>query len=414
MPAAACVGGRKRPWTDRAAARARIRRTRLRFAGRARLFAGASLGRDLQQLAPRASALDEAEVRHPRTDAFEHVTFGRHQLRGRPRLVAGHLADRLERAHHVNVGAEDDEDLTVDVGRLRRGEESDDVGDVPRVPLVEDAFLGFHAAAAEEGLGHAGAGARGDRVRRHAVAAQLAGFDPGERGDAGLGGGVVGLPGVAEEARLRRGVDDPPGHFLTGLGPVPPVDRCVVRGGEVTLEVHADDVVPVGLVHVERHLVPEDAGVVHEDVERAERVDGLFHHVLAALPRADVVTVDYGVATVLPDEVDHLLGRVDIGAALAVQARTDVVDDDLCALLCEDERLFAADAAPCAGDDCNLAVEQSHGDASSAALCLYLPSWCGEAVLPIAPVRGKTWPGTRPSRARSMWPSRGAPGPGRR
>ena len=46
-------------------------------------------------------------------------------------------------------------------------------------------------------------------------------------------------------------------------------------GGEVALQVDPDDVVPVGLVHVERHLVPEDAGVVDEDVELAPGVDRL-------------------------------------------------------------------------------------------------------------------------------------------
>ena len=58
--------------------------------------------------------------------------------------------------------------------------------------------------AAEERLGHAGAGPGRDRVGRHAVAAELAGLDQGQRRDARLGGGVVGLARVAEEAGLRR------------------------------------------------------------------------------------------------------------------------------------------------------------------------------------------------------------------
>ena len=51
--------------------------------------------------------------------------------------------------------------------------------------------------------------------------------------------------------------------------------------GEVALQVDPDDVVPVGLVHVEAHLVPEDAGVVDQDVELAPGVDGLATRVSA-------------------------------------------------------------------------------------------------------------------------------------
>ena len=65
---------------------------------------------------------------------------------------------------------------------------------------------------------------------------------------------------------------------------------------EVALQVDADDIVPVGLLHVEGHLVPQDAGVVDQDVEPAEGVDGLVDDVLAAFPRADVVAVDRGLA----------------------------------------------------------------------------------------------------------------------
>ena len=45
-------------------------------------------------------------------------------------------------------------------------------------------------------------------VDRHAVAGELHAGDDGEGGDAGLGRAVVGLPGVAEHARRRGGVDD--------------------------------------------------------------------------------------------------------------------------------------------------------------------------------------------------------------
>ena len=75
-----------------------------------------------------------------------------------------------------------------------------------------------------------------------------------------------------------------PETVLAGLGPVPPVDGGVVGRGEVALQVDPDDVVPVRLVHVEAHLVPQDAGVVDQDVELAEGVDGLLDQLLRPLP----------------------------------------------------------------------------------------------------------------------------------
>ena len=85
-----------------------------------------------------------------------------------------------------------------------------------------------------------------------------------------------------------------------------------MRGREVALEVDPDHVVPVRLVHVEGHLVPQDPGVVDQNVQRAERVDGLVHDVLAAGPRADVVAVDRSLAAPLLNERHDLFGRVRV------------------------------------------------------------------------------------------------------
>ena len=82
---------------------------------------------------------------------------------------------------------------------------------------------------------------------------------------------------------------------------------------------------------LKRHLVPQDAGVVHQDVELAEGVDGLVDQGLGTLPRADVGRVDGGVAPAGLDQLDDLLGRVLV-VTLALQRCADVVDDDLGAL----------------------------------------------------------------------------------
>jgi len=131
--------------------------------------------------------------------------------------------------------------------------------------------------------------AGGDGVDGDAVALELTSQDPGQGEDGPLGRRVVGLARAAEQAGLRRGVDDPTGDRVPRLGQVPPIDGGMVGCGEVPLEMDTDHVVPVGLLEVEGHLVPDDAGVVHQDVQLPERLDGLVYQRLGSLPGADVV-----------------------------------------------------------------------------------------------------------------------------
>ena len=125
------------------------------------------------------------------------------------------------------------------------------------------------------------------------------------------------------------------------------------------LEVDVDHRVPLGLVHVEAHLVAQDAGVVDEDVEPAEGVDGLADHALGAVPRRDAVAVGFGPATRGDDLVDDLLRRCRVGP-FAARAAAEVVHHHRRTFGREQQRVPAADAAPRAGDDRNLAVEEPH------------------------------------------------------
>ena len=79
------------------------------------------------------------------------------------------------------------------------------------------------------GVGHRRPGPGGDGVAGHAVGGQLPAEDDGQRGDARLGRGVVGLAGVAEQPGLTGGVDDPAGGVVARLGLRAPVRRR--RGG---------------------------------------------------------------------------------------------------------------------------------------------------------------------------------------
>ena len=104
------------------------------------------------------------------------------------------------------------------------------------------------------------------------------------------------------------------------------------------------------------HPVAEDAGVVDQDVEVAERLDRGVDQVLRALPVGDVVAVGHGLAAERLDLVDDLLRRRGVRAGSVVGA-TEIVDDDLGPLAGEEQRMLAADAATCARDDGDSTVQ---------------------------------------------------------
>ena len=74
---------------------------------------------------------------------------------------------------------------------------------------------------------------------------------------------------------------------------VAPVRTGVPQRREVPLEVHPDDGVPLLLGGVDQHPVADEAGVVDEDVEAAERVDCLLHHRLGLGEVGDIGTVGH-------------------------------------------------------------------------------------------------------------------------
>ena len=148
----------------------------------------------------------------------------------------------------------------------------------------------------------------------------------------------------------RGGVDDAAvalvAHELPGrLGDV-----------EGAAEVHVEHRVHLVGRHVLERRVAQDAGVVDDDVDLAEGVDGRLHDRRAALGRGDAVVVGDGLAAGRLDLVDDLLGG-RLGAAGAVGGAAEVVDDDERAPLGEVEGVRPAEAAAGARDDRHLAVE---------------------------------------------------------
>ena len=112
----------------------------------------------------------------------------------------------------------------------------------------------------------------------------------------------------------------------------------------------ADDGVPVLDGHVEDHPVAQDARVVDHDVQIAVLVDGRIDDPLGAVEVGDVVAVGDGLATRGADLVDDLAGRAARRAG-AVELGADVVDDHVCALAGERQRVLAAEPASRARHD---------------------------------------------------------------
>ncbi len=131
-----------------------------------------------------------------------------------------------------------------------------------------------------------------------------------------------------------------------------------MRGSESALQVHVDHGIPVGLLHVEDHAVAEDAGVVDEDVEPAELVDGLFDHPSGLVEVGDIGPVDDRFAAGRADLVDDAPGRSHI-ATRSVDITPEIVDDDLGAPGSQQQSVLAPDTPPRSGDDCHSTFDQS-------------------------------------------------------
>ena len=183
-----------------------------------------------------------------------------------------------------------------------------------------------------------------DRVRGDAVAPHLGRLDERERRDPALGGRVGALADAAHQARARRRVHDAGVDRRRRPCCVHASTRGVAGHREVTLQVDADDRVPLFLARREQHAVAHEAGVVDEHVEAAERVDRGLHErcapsqsamssvfATASPPSASISSTTSCAGPVLPPVPSRATPRsFTTTRALAGEA----------------ERVLAADAAP--------------------------------------------------------------------
>ena len=199
------------------------------------------------------------------------------------------------------------------------------------VPISRDQANGRHAVGAHLEAGHV----ERDRLR--------------QPDDAELGGGVVGLAEVADQAGRGGEVDEGAGLLVLEVG------RRRLRHVEGAVEVHLDDGVPVDRAHAVEDAVAQDAGVVDHAVDAAEVVDRRLDDALGALRVGDAVAVGHRRAAGLLDLADHLIRDRDVGA-LALGRAAEIVDHHLGALGGGQHGDLPPDAPPRAGDDDDLTV----------------------------------------------------------
>ena len=184
--------------------------------------------------------------------------------------------------------------------------------------------------------------------------AQLHRRGAGQAVDAGLGRRVVALAEVAAQPGDRGHVDDAAAAAL-----VLHHARRRLQAGEGAGQVDVEHRRPFLGRQLERGAVAQDARVVDQDVEAAERFDSGADDLLGGVEGADRPLLATASPPAALDLLDHA-GRRRRCSPLPSRAHAGVVDDDLGAFLGEEQSVGATDAGAGAGDESDLAVEESH------------------------------------------------------
>ena len=135
-----------------------------------------------------------------------------------------------------------------------------------------------------------------------------------------LGGGVIRLPRIAENAGDRGDIDDPPGPAAHHVA------QDAAGEHEHRGEVDGDDVVPLFVLHAHEQIVVGDAGIVDEDVDLAESLLGFLAELGHCGAVAEIARQHEHAAAELGGESVELLlvgARDRDGRALCVQRLGD-------------------------------------------------------------------------------------------
>src|SRR5258708_5493260 len=180
--------------------------------------------------------------------------------------VAVRISCQLDALSQIHA-AVDVEDVAGDVGGFVAGEENDGGGDILAGSHAPewDAHFQFFFHFVGKDCRHGRLDETGSHgVDRDVARSDFDGDGFGEADEAGFGGDVVGLPGVAAFGDDGRDVDDPAGagfhHRRQHL-----LDADVCAG-----KIGSDDRVPIVRLHAHGQAVAGDGGVVDEDIDLAE------------------------------------------------------------------------------------------------------------------------------------------------
>ena len=260
------------------------------------------------------------------------------------------------RLAHVHA-AIDVQGMAGDVAGFFGGEEGYGVGNVAVGSGAAEGHLGGHGGflvGSEDG-GHRGLNvARGDGVDGDVAAGEFAGEGLGEADEAGFGGGVVGLAGLASFADDGRDVDDAaPAGFEHGL-------HAGLGYEEGAGEVGGEDVVPVFALHAEGKGVAGDAGVVDEDIDAAEVGDDGAGAVLDGVFAGDIERVGAGASAGAAVGIGCAGEGVDFADDLGELVGAAGGEGDGDAELGETDGAGATDSLGCSGDEGDAPGETAH------------------------------------------------------
>ncbi len=227
-------------------------------------------------------------------------------------------------------------------GGVLADEEQRGGDDIDRVEQLEG-FLG------EEVLGHPRARDGAQRVDLDVVFRALELERLCQACEAELGRAVIGLAEIAEQpGRARR-------HQHAAIGLLAEGFPAGLGGIGRTIEVNVDDEGEILCAHLGKGLVAQHTGIVDQHMDAAPLLLGVGNHLIHLLGIGDRGTIGHRGAAGLFDFLDDLRGHV--GSAGAIARSAQIVDHDLGAAPSELERVFAAQAAACAGDDGYLVLE---------------------------------------------------------
>ena len=169
-----------------------------------------------------------------------------------------------------------------------------------------------------------------------------------------LGGGIVGLADVADQAG---------GRGEQHIGPVlllaEQLDRRaadVERAGQMDI----DHRFPVGRGHLVEHPVAQNARRVDHRVEPAELFQRLIAHPFDCGIIGNAVEVGDRAATARDDLLGHGQRGGGRAVVVALERAAQIVDHHRRALARGHQRAFAPDPVAAAGDQHDLAVEYAH------------------------------------------------------